>query len=418
MNERTSPRRVEGSPARPVVDSAFGAGRQPRLPSPGSVLVVFGTRPEAIKLAPVITALRQRRVAVTVCVTAQHRHMLDQVLPVFGITPDHDLNLMRPNQDLFDVTAGALLALREVMAAERPALVIVQGDTTTTFAAALAAFYLHIDVAHVEAGLRTRNKTAPFPEEINRRLTSSLADWHFAPTAWARANLLAEDVDPARVFVTGNTGIDALLTVAGMLDRGHAGQCVPAAIEAELQHRRLILVTGHRRESFGAGFERMCRALAAIVDTHPDVAVVYPVHLNPNVQEPVHRILGGRPRLVLLPPLEYVPFVALMQRAELILTDSGGIQEEAPSLRKPVLVMRDTTERPEGVDAGVARLVGTDERRIAETVDLLLRDRDTYARMATGANPYGDGHAAEAIARLVAHVLAGHTPVPHALGAS
>ncbi|MBP1687883.1 MAG: UDP-N-acetylglucosamine 2-epimerase [Deltaproteobacteria bacterium] len=377
------------------------------------VFVVFGTRPEAIKLAPVVTALRQQHVPVTVCVTAQHRHMLDQVLPVFDITPDHDLNLMRPNQDLFDVTAGALLALREVMAAERPALVIVQGDTTTTFAAALAAFYLHIDVAHVEAGLRTRNKAAPFPEEINRRLTSSLADWHFAPTEWARANLAGEGVDPARVFVTGNTGIDALLTVARSLDHGHTGATLPAAMEAEIQHRRLILVTGHRRESFGVGFEQICRALAAIVDTHPDVAVVYPVHLNPNVQEPVYRILGNRPRLVLLPPLEYVPFVALMQRAELILTDSGGIQEEAPSLRKPVLVMRDTTERPEGVDAGVARLVGTDERRITETVALLLRDRDTYARMATGANPYGDGHAAGRIGALVAQILAGHTPAPH-----
>jgi UDP-N-acetylglucosamine 2-epimerase (non-hydrolysing) len=349
---------------------------------------------------------------VTVCVTAQHRHMLDQVLPVFGITPDHDLNLMRPNQDLFDITAGALLALREVMAAERPALVMVQGDTTTTFAAALAAFYLHIDVAHVEAGLRTRNKTAPFPEEINRRLTSSLADWHFAPTQWSRDNLTAEGVDPARVFVTGNTGIDALLAVARTVERGHVGATLSAAVEAEIQHRRLILVTGHRRESFGAGFEHICRALAGIVDTHPDVAVVYPVHLNPNVQEPVYRILGNRPRLVLLPPLEYVPFVALMQRAELILTDSGGIQEEAPSLHKPVLVMRDTTERPEGVDAGVARLVGTDERRITETVDLLLRDRDTYTRMATGANPYGDGRAAERIGSLVAQILGGNAPAP------
>jgi len=374
------------------------------------VFVVFGTRPEAIKLAPVVIALRRQGVPVIVCVTAQHRHMLDQVLPVFGITPDHDLNLMRPNQDLFDTTAGALLALREVMAAERPALVIVQGDTTTTFATALAAFYLHVAVAHVEAGLRTRNKAAPFPEEINRRLTSSLADWHFAPTAWAGANLTAEGIDPARVFVTGNTGIDALLTVTRRLDSGFPGTSLPAAVEAQLRHRRLIVVTGHRRESFGGGFEQICRALAAIVDMHPDVAVVYPVHLNPNVQEPVYRILGNRPRLVLLPPLEYVPFVALMQRAELILTDSGGIQEEAPSLRKPVLVMRDTTERPEGVDAGLARLVGTDARRITETVDLLLRDADTYARMATGVNPYGDGHAAERIAARVALILDASTP--------
>jgi UDP-N-acetylglucosamine 2-epimerase (non-hydrolysing) len=374
-----------------------------------SVLVVFGTRPEAIKLAPVVSALRQR-VAVKVCVTAQHRQMLDQVLQVFRIVPDYDLNLMRPDQDLFDVTAGALVALRQVLVAERPALVVVQGDTTTTFTAALAAFYLRIDVGHVEAGLRTRDKTRPFPEEINRRLTTSLTDWHFAPTAWARDNLIGEGVDPDRVFVTGNTGIDALLSIVEGIESGAIAPPPLPQVDAEIRNRRLILVTGHRRESFGAGFERMCLALRTIVEQHPDVAVVYPVHLNPRVQEPVHRLLGGMPRLMLIPPLEYVPFVALMRRAEIILTDSGGIQEEAPSLGKPVLVMRETTERPEGVNAGVARLVGTDVQQIVENVGLLLRDRDAYAAMARRANPYGDGHAAERIARIVVQVAAGARP--------
>ena len=377
----------------------------------GSVLVVFGTRPEAIKLAPVVLALRRLGVPVQVCVTAQHRQMLDQVLPIFGITPEFDLDLMQPNQDLFDVTSGALLALRKVMAAERPRLVLVQGDTTTTFAAALAAFYLHIGVGHVEAGLRTYNKAHPFPEEINRRLTSSLADWHFPPTRWARDNLVAERVAADRIFVTGNTGIDALLSVAGAIETGKVDGRLPLAVENAIRDRRMILVTGHRRESFGAGFERICQALAQIVTTHADVVIVYPVHLNPNVQEPVYRLLGHLPRLLLIPPLEYVPFVALMRRADLILTDSGGVQEEAPSLRKPVLVMRDTTERPEGVEAGVARLVGTDVRHITETVDELLRDRRAYAAMATGANPYGDGHAAERVAALVAQILEGQMPV-------
>jgi len=361
------------------------------------VLVVFGTRPEAIKLAPVVLALRQR-VPVKVCVTAQHRQMLDQVLHAFAIQPDYDLDLMQANQDLSDVTARALLALRGVLASERPQLVLVQGDTSTTFAAALAAFYAHVGVGHVEAGLRTHDKTRPFPEEINRRLTSSLADWHFAPTAWAEQNLLAEGVAAGRILVTGNTGIDALLTMIDKIESGAVRVPALSDIEARIAGHRLILVTGHRRESFGEGFERICAALRKIVESHPDVVVVYPVHLNPNVQEPVHRLLGGSPRLVLIPPLDYVPFVALMRRAEIILTDSGGIQEEAPSLGKPVLVMRETTERPEGVEAGVARLVGTDVRCIVETVSRLLTDRTAYAAMATPMNPYGDGHAAQRIA--------------------
>jgi len=376
----------------------------------GDVLIIFGTRPEAIKLAPVVTALRAHGVPVKVCVTAQHRQMLDQVLPIFGIIPDEDLDLMQADQDLFDVTSGALTALRRVLAGERPRLVMVQGDTTTTFTAALAAFYLHIPVAHVEAGLRTYNKAHPFPEEINRRLTSSLADWHFAPTQWSRDNLLCEGVPPLHVFITGNTGIDALLTVVRRIDDGSIKPAQPPAVEAALAQSRLILVTGHRRESFGAGFERICEALANIVAAHPDVVIVYPVHLNPNVQEPVYRILGNQPRLILLPPLEYVPFVALMRRAELILTDSGGVQEEAPSLGKPVLVMRETTERPEGIEAGVSRLVGTDVRRITDAVDVLLTDRNAYAAMASAVNPYGDGRAAERIASLVVQIIEGKTP--------
>ncbi len=374
------------------------------------VLAVFGTRPEAIKLAPIVLALRQAQVRVKVCVTAQHRHMLDQVLPVFGLTPDCDLDLMRPHQDLFDITAGALLGLRDVLRAERPRLVLVQGDTTTTFAAALSSFYEHTAVAHVEAGLRTRDKSRPFPEEINRRLTASLTDWHFAPTPWARENLRVDGVPSERIFVTGNSGIDALLTVVRGIENGSIQPTLPPAVQAALPQGRLILVTGHRRESFGAGFERICQALAEITTAHENVVIVYPVHLNPNVQEPVYRILGHLPRLVLAPPLEYVPFVELMRRAEIILTDSGGVQEEAPSLHKPVLVMRETTERPEGVDAGVARLVGTDVRQIVDTVDRLLRDHDAYASMASGANPYGDGRAAERITALVRQILRDEVP--------
>lgn len=380
----------------------------PRTSNRG-VLVVFGTRPEAIKLAPVITALR-RRASVKVCVTGQHRHMLDQVLRAFAITPDYDLDLMQPNQDLFDITAGAIMALRHVLRTDPPALVMVQGDTSTTFAAALAAFYRRVDVAHIEAGLRTGDKARPFPEEINRRLTSALTDWHFAPTPWARDNLVAEQIPAERVFVTGNTGIDALLAVVSKIESGAIHVSIPATVESQLAQRRLVLVTGHRRESFGGGFERICQALRRTVESHPDVVVVYPVHLNPNVQEPVNRLLGGLPRLLLLQPLDYLTFVALMRRADIILTDSGGVQEEAPSLGKPVLVMRDTTERPEGVDAGVARLVGTDAQRIVDTLDLLLRDRAAYAAMATGANPYGDGHAADRIATLTAQILSGTEP--------
>lgn len=369
-----------------------------------SALVVFGTRPEAVKLAPVVHALR-RKVTTRVCVTAQHRQMLDQVLQAFDIVPDIDLNLMKPNQDLFDITANALLGLRAVLAQYQPRMVIVQGDTTTTFAAALAAFYQHVEVGHVEAGLRTNDKARPFPEEINRRLTSVMADWHFAPTPWARDNLLAEGVAPERVWVTGNTGIDALLRIVGDIEAGRLQPSLPAGLEARISGRRMVLVTGHRRESFGDGFERICRALRRIADAHPDVVLVYPVHLNPNVQEPVNRLLGEHPRILLVPPMDYVPFVALMRQATLILTDSGGIQEEAPSLGKPVLVMRETTERPEGVQAGVARLVGTDVEMIVTVAHELLSEPQKYQAMASPMNPYGDGQAAQRIAELIAKAI-------------
>jgi len=377
----------------------------------GSVLVVCGTRPEAIKLAPVIDALRAR-VPVRVCVTAQHRTMLDQVLRVFQLRPDIDLDLMKPDQDLYDVTSAGVVALRDVMRHEKPRMVVVQGDTTTTFVAALAAFYAHVEVAHVEAGLRTYDKRRPFPEEINRRLTTVLADWHFAPTPWARDNLLREGIPWERIFVTGNTGVDALLDVARRLDQGELQVELPAELACQLRGRKLVLVTGHRRESFGAGFERICRALRTLVESEPDVVVVYPVHLNPRVREPVFRLLGEQPRIVLLEPLEYLPFVALMRRADVILTDSGGIQEEAPSLAKPVLVMRDKTERPEGVEAGVAKLVGTDPERIVGAVRTLLHDAAAYQAMTAQQNPYGDGRAAARIASVIEQVIAGKHPAP------
>ncbi|MCX8073380.1 MAG: UDP-N-acetylglucosamine 2-epimerase (non-hydrolyzing) [Candidatus Binatia bacterium] len=384
---------------------------KPNLPSVGGkVLLVFGTRPEAIKLAPVIEALRGR-VDLRVCVTAQHRTMLDQVLSVFRIVPDIDLDLMKPDQDLYELTAAATRALKPVMQSERPQLVVVQGDTTTTFAAALAAFYAQIAVAHVEAGLRTYDKRRPFPEEINRRLTTALADWHFAPTPWARANLLREGVQEERIFVTGNTGVDALLGVARRLDRGELAAGLPEELIHRLTGSKVVLVTGHRRESFGEGFERICRALRELVEREPEVVVVYPVHLNPHVREPVFRWLGNHPRIVLLEPLEYVPFVALMRRADVILTDSGGIQEEAPSLPKPVLVMREKTERPEGVEAGVARLVGTDPQQIVASVQDLLHDAAAYGAMTARRNPYGDGHAAARIAHLIEQILSG-VPTP------
>ncbi len=337
------------------------------------VLSVFGTRPEAIKMAPVVRALAaDPRFEAKVCVTAQHRSMLDQVLRDFEITPDHDLNVMSPGQDLYDVTSRVLLGLRDVLKAEKPDAILVHGDTTTTLAATLAAFYAHVKVGHVEAGLRTGNLESPWPEEANRVLADKLCHWHFAPTQWSADNLLREGAEPSRVVVTGNTVIDALLymrdrVVAQPLDAYRAAY--GAAWDVIAGEGRLVLITGHRRESFGEGFLNICKAIRTLAERHPDVAFVYPVHLNPNVRAPVGQLLTGLSNVYLIEPVDYAPFVRLMARSTFLLTDSGGIQEEAPSLGKPVLVMRDTTERPEGLDAGTVALVGTSYDAIVSGVD-------------------------------------------------
>lgn len=364
-----------------------------------NVLLVFGTRPEAIKMAPLVKALKANSAFdARVCVTAQHRQMLDQVLELFEITPEYDLNLMKPGQDLTDITVGVLQGLKTVFAEWKPDVVLVHGDTSTTFAASLAAFYQRIAVGHVEAGLRTGNLYSPWPEEANRKLTGVLANWHFAPTATSRDNLLREGVNPEMVHVTGNTVIDALLQVREKIKSDATLQQQFAEKFAFLDSsKRLILVTGHRRENFGGGFERICEALARIATENPDVQVLYPVHLNPNVQEPVKRLLGGIGNVHLIEPQDYLPFVYLMDKSTLILTDSGGIQEEAPSLGKPVLVMRDTTERPEAVAAGTVKLVGTDAETICRETIRLLNDQAAYQAMAFSHNPYGDGHTCERI---------------------
>lgn len=374
-----------------------------------TVLVVFGTRPEAIKMAPVIKELGRRPAEFTTisCVTAQHRRMLDQVLSIFDIRPEYDLDIMRDNQDLFDITAHALTGLKEVLEKTGPDVVLVQGDTTTAFVAGLAAYYLRIPVGHIEAGLRTWNKYSPFPEEVNRRLLSVVADYHFAPTEWSRSNLIGEGTDPERIWVTGNTVIDALMMIK---ERQEAEPARTALVETfrdrwgiELPDgRRMVLVTGHRRENFGEGFRNICTALKAIAGERPDVEIIYPVHLNPSVQRPVREILSGVPNIHLIEPVEYEQFIFLMNGSYLILTDSGGVQEEAPSLGKPVLVMREVTERPEGVEAGVVRLVGTDREKIVASVSELLDDGALYRRMAEAVNPYGDGRAASRIADILA----------------
>ncbi len=377
------------------------------------VLAVLGTRPEAIKLAPVIRRLQARssRFTTVVCATAQHRHMLDQVLSIFKISPDYDLNIMKANQDLFDITQKTLKGLKHVLEAVRPDIILVQGDTTTAFIAGLAAFYFKIPVGHVEAGLRTYNKYSPFPEEINRRLLSVLTDYHFAPTEWSRSNLLKEGIPENRIWVTGNTVIDALMEVV----RSQKSEVRRSAfreyfrtqynLELAARNRRLILVTGHRRENFGEGFENICNALRKIAEQRKDVAVVYPVHLNPNVQRPVKKILGKIRNVHLIEPLGYEEFVFLMNSSFLILTDSGGIQEEAPSLGKPVLVMRNTTERPEGIEAGVVKLVGTGEKDIIDGALELLEDKSAYRKMSRSANPYGDGKASKKITDILFSVL-------------
>ena len=350
-------------------------------------------------MAPLVTALtRDPRFESAVCITAQHREMLDQVIKLFDITPDHDLNVMRQGQDLFDVTSDILLGLRRVLADVRPDIVLVHGDTATTLASTLAAYFSRIPVGHVEAGLRTGNLYSPWPEEGNRRITGALAALHLAPTPTSRDSLLAENVPADRIIVTGNTVIDALLQVVARIE------AIPQlerelAAEFDFLHpdRRVILITGHRRESFGGGFERICLALQQIAARFPDAQIVYPMHLNPNVREPVQRLLRNAPNIHLIEPLDYLPFVWLMKRSHLILTDSGGIQEEAPSLGKPVLVMRDTTERPEAVEAGTVRLVGTDTDVVVAEVTHLMTDSAAYDAMAFAHNPYGDGHAVDRI---------------------
>ncbi|WP_281173740.1 non-hydrolyzing UDP-N-acetylglucosamine 2-epimerase [Deferrisoma camini] len=372
------------------------------------ILTVFGTRPEAIKMAPVVKALETHPCFdAAVCVTAQHREMLDRVLALFEVSPDYDLDIMKPMQDLTDITCDVLRGLREVIREFKPDRLLVHGDTTTTLAASLAAYYQRVPVAHVEAGLRTGNIYAPWPEEINRKLTAGIADLHFAPTKRASHNLLAEGVPEERIHITGNTVIDALYMT---LRRLEGDSQLRDSVSQEFSYldpdRWVILVTGHRRESFGSGFERICRALFTLAK-RDDVQIVYPVHLNPNVRAPVMRNLYGLNNVFLVEPLDYLPFVHLMSRAHVILTDSGGIQEEAPSLGKPVFVMRETTERPEAVEAGTVTVVGTDPNRIVAEVELALqrigKDKDTEGRGSN--NPYGDGKAA---ARIVARLCEQH----------
>jgi UDP-N-acetylglucosamine 2-epimerase (non-hydrolysing) len=368
------------------------------------VLSVFGTRPEAIKMASLALGLQaDARFESKICVTGQHRQMLDQVLELFELTPDYDLKIMKPGQDLTDVTVAILQGLKAVLADFKPDIVLVHGDTATTFATSLAAYYQQIPVGHVEAGLRTGNLYSPWPEEANRKLTGALSQLHFAPTSQSQANLLAEGVASEHIHVTGNTVIDALLEVTRKLQRPDLSKAFSEQFSYLDASRRLVLVTGHRRESFGDGFERICKALVQIAQDCADVEIVYPVHLNPNVREPVNRLLKGVKNIHLIEPLDYLPFVYLMNRSYLILTDSGGVQEEAPSLGKPVLVMRDTTERPEAVQAGTVRLVGTDLQAIISNVEELLGDEDAYQRMSVAHNPYGDGQACARIIEVLAN---------------
>lgn len=374
-----------------------------------TILLVFGTRPEAIKMAPLVKKLQQypEQFRTIVCVTGQHRQMLDQVLHLFEITPDYDLNIMKANQDLYDITSRILLGMRDILREVQPDIVLVHGDTTTSTASALAAFYQQIAVGHIEAGLRTGNIYSPWPEEMNRLITGRIAALHFSPTPLAQQNLLREGVNAEQIIVTGNTVIDALQMVVGRLQDD---QSLCADVQATIQqmgydtarlnaNRRMVLITGHRRENFGEGFLNICQAIKQLAADYPDVDFVYPMHLNPNVRKPVLEILGdSSDNIFLIEPLDYLPFVYMMQRSTLLLTDSGGVQEEAPGLGKPVLVMRDTTERPEAVEAGTVLLVGTNQQHIELGVSMLLDDADLYRQMSEANNPYGDGHACERIA--------------------
>jgi UDP-N-acetylglucosamine 2-epimerase (non-hydrolysing) len=375
-----------------------------------NILTIFGTRPEAIKMAPVVNYLkRSGDLRVQVCVTAQHREMLDKVLDVFDIRPDFDLDIMRQGQTLSGITSTVLTRLEAVFEDARPSIVLVHGDTTTTLSASLAAYYHRIAIGHVEAGLRTGNLRSPWPEEGNRKLTGALADLHFAPTDEARRNLLAEGANDARIFVTGNTVIDALMSVNRRFDEDrNLDQAMRSRYAFLRPDAKLVLITGHRRENFGQGFIEICTSIGMLATEFPDVEFVYPVHLNPNVREPVGRLLANIQNVHLIEPQDYLPFVWLMRRSHLVLTDSGGIQEEAPSLGKPVLVMRDTTERPEARAAGTARLVGTEKDKIVGGVRELLCDMGSYTRMANAFNPYGDGQASAAIAAALRSFLGGH----------
>nr|WP_065826316.1 UDP-N-acetylglucosamine 2-epimerase (non-hydrolyzing) [Moritella viscosa] len=369
------------------------------------ILTIFGTRPEAIKMAPLVNALNdQQGIDAKVCVTAQHREMLDQVLDLFSIIPDYDLNIMKPGQVLSEVTTNILLGLEPILKEFQPQLVLVHGDTSTTVSASLAAFYQQIPIGHVEAGLRTRNLNSPWPEEGNRKLTGAITKLHFPPTVSSKMNLLNEGVHPNDIEVTGNTVIDALIEITNKLKNDYQLSNTLADRFSQLSNdKKLILVTGHRRESFGGGFERICEALSEIASKHPDIQIVYPVHLNPNVLEPVNRILSGLNNIFLIEPQDYLPFIYLMNKAYLILTDSGGIQEEGPSLGKPVLVMRDVTERPEAVSEGTVLLVGTDKNKIVNAIERLLQDEVHYNQMSRSHNPYGDGQASQKIIAKIKH---------------
>jgi UDP-N-acetylglucosamine 2-epimerase (non-hydrolysing) len=370
------------------------------------ILTVFGTRPEAIKMAPLVHALAaDERFEAKVCVTAQHREMLDQVLDLFEITPDYDLNLMKPGQDLTDITCGILKGLKPILAEFKPEYVLVHGDTATTLSTTLAAYYQQIKVGHVEAGLRTGNIYSPWPEEGNRKLTGAIADLHFAPTETSKKNLLQENITPEKVIVTGNTVIDALLEVIEKLKTDvELKLTLQAQFDFLDSNKRLVLITGHRRESFGGGFERICEAISQMAKSFPEVEFVYPMHLNPNVREPVNRLLADLNNVFLIEPLDYLPFVYLMNKSYVLLTDSGGIQEEAPSLGKPVLVMRDTTERPEALEAGTVKLVGTSIETIVTELSILLSNEDAYKRMSFAHKTYGDGNACS----IILDILASH----------
>lgn len=382
-------------------------------------MLTFGTRPEAIKMAPLVREFRKypEKFKTTVCVTGQHRQMLDQVLDIFGIIPDYDLNIMKSGQDLYDVTARVLTGMRDILTGNAPDIVLVHGDTTTSTAAALAAFYRQIPVGHIEAGLRTHNIYSPWPEEMNRQLTGRIASWHFSPTPLSRENLLRENIPGERILVTGNTVIDALYMVVERINTDHnlrksleKGLLQAGYDTSRLEGgRRLVLITGHRRENFGTGFINICEAIKELTHRFPEVDFVYPMHLNPNVRQPIYKVFGdslqGLGNMFFIEPLEYLSFVFLMERSYLVLTDSGGIQEEAPGLGKPVLVMRDTTERPEAVEAGTVRLVGTDYGRITSEVSTLLNDSTAYDSMSKAVNPYGDGQACPRIVGFIDKII-------------